>query len=284
MNKAENHLAIEEADVAVRPGGHAPDRTGTAVQISVVVPLCNEAENVKPLAERVLSSLAPLKTGIELLLVDDGSTDSTWDLIADLHKRDPRIRALRHNRRSGQSAALWSGLNLARGEILCTLDGDLQNDPADLPHMIQLLNEADLVCGVRTNRKDTAMRRISSRVARWARKGVLGVDFQDTGCNLRVMRKSILQKVFPFNGLHRFMPVLAQFSGARVKEVPVKHHPRVAGLTKYGLWNRLGRGIWDLSVMAWYRKRQINTVQVVELEPGKSGPENQDSARPLLGS
>ena len=283
MNEAENHLAVEEADAAVPPESAAVERKRTTVQISVVVPLCNEAENVKPLAERVLSSLAPLKTGIELLLVDDGSTDSTWDLVADLHKRDPRIRALRHKRRSGQSAALWSGLNLARGEILCTLDGDLQNDPADLPQMIQMLKEADLVCGDRINRQDTAFRRISSRVARWARKAVLGVDFHDTGCNLRVMRRSVLQKVFPFNGLHRFMPVLAHISGATVREIPVRHHPRIAGQTKYGLWNRLGRGIWDLSVMAWYRKRQINTVQVLELDAAKPGAEHQDGASPLLG-
>jgi dolichol-phosphate mannosyltransferase len=132
--------------------------------------------------------------------------------------------------------------------------------------MISLLKECDLVCGVRMKRQDTGVRKISARIARWARKTVLDVDFQDTGCNLRAFKRSVLQKVFPFDGLHRFMPILAHVSGAVVREAPVKHHPRNAGQSKYGVWNRLGRGILDLLVVAWYRKRQINTVQVQEFQ------------------
>jgi dolichol-phosphate mannosyltransferase len=254
----------------------SPAERSANPRISVVVPLCNEGENVMPLADRVFSSLQPLTPALELILVDDGSTDNTWSQILAARKADYRVRALRHPRRSGQSAALWSGLRSARGEILCTLDGDLQNDPADLPRMIDLLKESDLVCGMRMRRQDTGLRKISSRIARWARKMVLRVDFQDTGCNLRAFKRSVLQKVFPFDGLHRFMPVLAHVSGAVVREIPVTHHARERGLSKYGLWNRLGRGILDLAAVAWYRRRQINTVEVVEFEPSKP----QSEARP----
>jgi glycosyltransferase involved in cell wall biosynthesis len=236
------------------------------VQISVVVPLYNEADNVLPLVRRVFASLEPVTSALELILVNDGSSDGTWAQILAARKEEPRVRALRHTRRSGQSAALWSGCLASRGAIICTLDGDLQNDPADLPPMIALLGNCDLVCGVRTKRQDNRLRKVSTRVARWARKTVLGVDFQDTGCNLRAFKRSVLRKLFPFDGLHRFMPILAHVSGAVVREVPVCHHARQAGNSKYGVWNRLGRGIFDLAAIAWYRKRQINTVEVVEAE------------------
>jgi len=238
------------------------------VQISIVVPLCNESDNIAPLTRRIFEAFRNETRSLELILVDDGSTDTTWEQILAVRKADPRVRALRHTRRSGQSAALWSGFLATRGEVLCTLDGDLQNDPADLPGMLSKLAECDLVCGVRLDRQDGTLRRISASVARRARKAVLGVDFRDTGCNLRVFKRSVLQKVFPFDGLHRFMPILAHAGGAVVREVPVSHHPRPAGLSKYGVWNRLGRGIVDLMVVAWYRKRQISTVEVVEYQSG----------------
>jgi dolichol-phosphate mannosyltransferase len=204
--------------------------------------------------------------GLEFILVDDASTDDTWARILEARNRDRRIRPLRHKRRSGQSAALWSGFMAARGEIICTLDGDLQNDPEDLPQMMSLLKDFELVCGNRTNRKDSGLRKISSGIARWARKAVLRADFRDTGCNLRAFKRSLLPKLFPFDGLHRFMPVLAHISGASVVEIPVSHHPRRTGKSKYGIYNRLGRGIFDLFAIAWYRKRQINTVQVEEFQ------------------
>jgi len=284
MNSSENH-ALSNPGPGSPPGESSGSavvsrqnnnsqpsaaRLDTGIEISVVVPLCNEAENVNALAERVFSSLQKWQTSIELILVDDGSTDETWTRMLVLRNRDRRVRALQHVRRSGQSAALWSGLSAARGQILCTLDGDLQNDPADLPAMIALLNDYDLVCGVRAKRQDAGIRKVSARVARWARRTVLRVDFQDTGCNLRAFRRSVLKQVFPFDGLHCFMPVLAHVSGAKVREIPVAHHARSAGQSKYGLWNRLGRGILDLAAVAWYRKRQINTVQVSEPpDPGR---------------
>ena len=233
-------------------------------EISVVAPLWNEKLNVRPLAEQIFAALRQDPRSIELLLVDDASTDGTWEAILEVQKADPRVRAIRHLRNSGQSAALWTGFTASRGNIIATLDGDLQNDPADFPRMIELLATADMVCGLRSKRMDSGMRRISSRVARWARKTVLRVDFRDTGCNLRVFKRSVLQTLFPFDGLHRFMPILAHIGGAVVLEVPISHRPRIAGQSKYGIWNRLGRGICDLAMIAWYRKRQIAQIPFTE--------------------
>jgi glycosyltransferase involved in cell wall biosynthesis len=233
-------------------------------EISVVAPLWNEELNVQPLAEQVFAAFRAEARPIELILVDDASTDGTWQQILGAQRADARVRAVRHNRNSGQSAALWTGFSVSRGNIIATLDGDLQNDPADLPRLLEALSSADLVCGVRTKRMDNTMRRISSKVARWARKLVLGVDFRDSGCNLRAFKRSVLQTLFPFDGLHRFMPIVAQGAGAVVIEMSVNHRPRVAGVSKYGVWNRLGRGICDLAMIAWYRKRQIKNVSYVE--------------------
>jgi len=236
-------------------------------EISVVVPLWNERGNVLPLTEQVFKALAQKTRSLELILVDDASSDGTWEQILEAQRREPRVRAVRHLRNRGQSAALWTGFTASKGPIIATLDGDLQNDPADFPAMLAALSSADLVCGVRTKRRDNALRRFSSRVARGARKLVLGVDFHDTGCNLRVFKRSVLQTLFPFDGLHRFMPIIAAGGGAVVIEIPVNHRPRVSGVSKYGVWNRLGRGICDLAMIAWYRKRQLKDVAWTE-HPG----------------
>ena len=249
------------------PGTASGQGAGAALAapgISVVIPLMNERENVAPLARQVLESLRGERRGLELILVDDASTDGTWEQMLAAQQADPRVRALRHETRSGQSAALWTGFEASRGSVIATLDGDLQNDPADLPQMLAALAECDLVCGVRVKRQDNGLRRLSSLIARRARKIALGVDFVDIGCNLRVMKRTVLQTLLPFDGLHRFLPVLARDAGAVVKEMPVAHRPRVAGRTKYGVWNRLGRGVWDLAMISWYRKRQMPNVRVVE--------------------
>jgi glycosyltransferase involved in cell wall biosynthesis len=153
-------------------------------------------------------------------------------------------------------------LRASRGRILATLDGDLQNDPADLPMLLSELAGADMACGVRTKRADNWVRRRSSGVARFFRKLVLGVDFVDSGCNLRVFKRSVLDCLPAFDGIHRFMPFFVHNIGGGVKQVPVVHHPRIAGKTKYGIWNRLGRGLRDLIMVRWYLKRQIRGVSV----------------------
>src|ERR1043165_4147800 len=226
-------------------------------EISVVVPLRNESANVLPLTERIFAAFEKNSGGVELLLVDDASIDDTWQQILRVRQAYHGLRPIRHPQNRGQSAALWTGFKASRGKIIATLDGDLQNDPADLPMMLSLLKDCDMVCGVRTKRADTWVRRVSSKVARSARRTMLGVDFADTGCNLRVFKRTVLDSVPGFDGIHRFMPIFVHNVGLTVKEVPVTHHPRNAGRSNYGIGNRLGRGIRDLIMVRWFLKRQI---------------------------
>jgi dolichol-phosphate mannosyltransferase len=167
--------------------------------------------------------------------------------------------------RGGQSAALWTGFQASRAEVIATLDGDLQNDPADLPRMLAQLASCDMVVGVRVGRKDNFVRRLSSLVARWARKLALGVDFRDSGCNLRIFKRSVLKLLPAFDGLHRFIPILAHGRGAIVKEMPVTHYARVAGLSKYGIRNRLGRGIAGLALVRRCLKGQVPATKSIEI-------------------
>ncbi len=231
-------------------------------RISVVVPLYNEAENVAPLVAELIRVFADESRPWEIVLVDDGSTDATWERVRAAQRGDPRVRGLRHQGNRGQSAAVWTGITSGEAPLLCTLDGDLQNDPAELPRMLAMLDEVDFVCGHRVRRRDDWVRRVSSRVARAVRTRALGHDFADTGCALRAFRRTCLRGVFPFNGLHRFLPILVAGNGSRCREVPVNHRPRVAGVSKYGVWNRLGRGIFDLLGIAWYQRRRIDPVPV----------------------
>ena len=234
-------------------------------EVSVVIPVFNEEENVLPLAEEIAEAMRQVGRTYEIVFVDDASTDSTWQKIREAQQRLPRVRGLRHSRNSGQSAAMWTGIQATKSPILVTLDGDRQNDPVDLPRMFEALEDCDFVCGARQKRQDHVMRRVSSAVARRVRMRVLNSEFCDTGCAFRVFRREALQGVFPFNGLHRFLPVLVQANGARTKEIPISHRPRTAGESKYGMWNRLGRGIYDLIAMAWYQRRRIGRIDVIEL-------------------
>jgi dolichol-phosphate mannosyltransferase len=228
--------------------------------LAIVVPVFNEEGNILPLAEEVSAALGKSRWSYELILVDDASTDGTWQAILQAQKRDPRIRGLRHSRNSGQSAALWTGLRATAAPFIATMDGDCQNDPADFPKLLEHLKDCDFVCGVRTKRQDRWIRLAAAKVARRARKWVLRVDFIDTGCGLRVFKREIIDQLFPFNGLHRFMPVLVHGAGAKTLELPVSHRPRPTGVSKYGIWDRLGRGIVDLFAMAWYQRRRIRPV------------------------
>jgi dolichol-phosphate mannosyltransferase len=238
--------------------------------ISVIVPLYNEAGNVQPLVQRIFAAFRNEKRSVEVILVDDRSTDGTWLEILKARRADARVRALRHQAQSGQSAALWTGFQASRGEVIATLDGDLQNDPADFPRMLAELERCDMVCGVRVGRKDTMVRKVSSVIARWARRIVLGVDFRDSGCNLRVFKRSMLKLLPAFDGLHRFIPILAHGKGAVVKETPVTHHARVAGVSKYGIRNRLGRGISSLALVRRCLNGQVPATKTIEVPSEES--------------
>lgn len=243
-----------------------------AAEISIIVPVFNEAENIPPMATEVTAVMAKVGRDWELVFVDDASTDDTPKRILEATHADAHVRGLRHQRNAGQSAAVWTGIQGTSSPILCTLDGDLQNDPADLPAMIAELTRVDFVSGMRLNRQDTWLRKVSSKIARSARKAALGVDFRDTGCAIRAFKRTALAGVFPFNGLHRFLPILVHGGGAKTLEVPVNHRPRVAGVSKYGVWNRLGRGLYDLIAISWYQKRRYRPVEVVELRAPSAPP------------
>jgi glycosyltransferase involved in cell wall biosynthesis len=235
------------------------------VEISIIVPVFNEADNVLPMVREVSLAMNGIGRDWELLFVDDASTDTTPAKITEAAQSERRVRGLRHQRNAGQSAAVWTGIQATQSPILCTLDGDLQNNPADLPALIAELANVDFVSGMRVARQDSWLRKVSSRIARAARKAVLGVDFRDTGCAIRAFKRTALAGVFPFNGLHRFLPILVHGGGAKTLEVPVSHRPRVAGVSKYGVWNRLGRGIYDLLAISWYQRRRYRPVEVKEL-------------------
>jgi len=237
-----------------------------AIDISIIVPVYNEQENILPLAREIAAAMQNEARSYEVVFVDDASTDGTWDGIIEAHEKNVRVRGLRHTRNTGQSAALWTGIQATRSSIIATLDGDLQNDPADLPRLLAEIERCDFVCGVRVKRRDNFVRRLSSNIARKARYWVLGVDFCDTGCGFRVFKRSALKGVFPFNGLHRFLPILVHGAGASTREIPINHRERVAGISKYGIRNRLGRGVFDLLAMAWYQRRRVDHVSFEELQ------------------
>lgn len=226
--------------------------------LSVVIPLFNEAENLDQLLAELRAALTEVGRSYEIVLVDDGSTDGTGDRLACERARDGAIVAIRFERNAGQSAALAAGIARARGGVVVTLDGDLQNDPADLPLLLAGLEYADVVSGVRAERKDTWSRRIQSRVANAARRALLGDPVTDIGCSFKVYRREALEGLPMFDGVHRFLPALCVFRGARYAEVPLRHRARRHGSSTYGIANRLGRGLGDLAGMLWLKSRLLH--------------------------
>jgi glycosyltransferase involved in cell wall biosynthesis len=227
-----------------------------SVELSVVAPAFNEEPNLRALHARVAEALDG-RWRWELILVDDGSTDGTAAVIRELSANDPRVRGLVLSRNCGQTTALAVGLRAAQGPLVATLDADLQNDPADLPALLSGLDEHDAVVGWRERRHDTLLRRLSSRVANRLRDWLTGDRVRDTGCSLKVFRAEAIRAVPLFEGMHRFLPTLLRLHGYDVAEQPVSHQARRAGLSKYGILNRAGRGLLDLLVVMWMRRRVI---------------------------
>jgi len=254
-----------------------------SAEISIIIPVYNEEDNILPLAQEVIAAMQAVPQQYELVFVDDCSTDSTWGKINEARRLDDRIRGLRHSRNCGQSAALWTGFQETSSPIIATLDGDLQNDAADLSRMLQQLEGADFVTGTRTERADSWLRRVSSKIARAARRAMLKVDIHDSGCAMRVFRRTTLSGAFPFNGLHRFLPILVSSAGFRTLQVPVNHRPRTAGVSKYGVGNRLWRGLLDLFAVAWFQKRRLKPVELTRTEEAKARAP-QKAAEPAVPS
>jgi dolichol-phosphate mannosyltransferase len=222
-------------------------------EISIVVPLFNEEENVPILQAELSNALRDLD--YEIVFVDDGSRDRTLERIAP----DPRVRVLQFERNAGQSAAMYAGLHAVRGAVAVLLDGDLQNDPADIPKLVAEIGRgADLVCGYRAQRKDTVVKRITSRVANFVRSRFTKDGVRDTGCTLKAMRRECIGALVPFKGMHRFIPALVKGAGYRLVEVPVNHRPRKFGESKYGLGNRAVRATMDMFGVRWLLSRRLD--------------------------
>jgi len=243
----------------------------TTPQLSLVVPVYNEAENLPVLAGEIRDALAGSGLDYEVLFVDDGSTDSSPRVLAELAAADRRLRLLRHRRNAGLSAALDSGFRHARADVLVSLDADLQNDPADVPRLLAALERCDVVCGVRARRRDNWLRRASSRIANAVRNRATGESITDVGCTLRAYRRPFVDRVPMFDGLHRFLPTLLRLAGARVEELPVNHRPRLYGVPKYNIRNRIWRALADLLAVRWMQKRWIDRRLVEEATPPKRG-------------
>jgi glycosyltransferase involved in cell wall biosynthesis len=225
--------------------------------VSVVVPAYNEAENLPALLAEIAPALASLGRPHEIVLVDDGSTDATPSVLAALRPRYPALRVVRFRRNAGQSAAFLAGFAAARGEVVVTLDADLQNNPADIPGLVRRLEGHDAVLGVRAKRRDSILRRASSRVANAVRRSATGDGLADVGCSLKAFRREHVLDLPRFNGVHRFFGTLLVWKGCRVVEVPVDHRPRRAGRAKYNLRNRAFRTLLDLLAMRWLRSRMV---------------------------
>jgi len=233
--------------------------SGATPEFSVVVPVCNEAENVEPLAREIHAALE--HRAYEMIFIDDGSTDETAPILMRLKNELPALRVLRHSFRSGQSAAVVSGVRAARAPWIATLDGDGQNDPADIPKLIAERDApanrgVQLFMGNRkASRKDTAWRKLQSSIANGVRSGLLGDGTPDTGCGIKLFEREVFMELPRFDHMHRFLPALFLRQGARVISVPVSHRPRVRGTSKYGMLNRAWVGIIDIFGVRWLRKR-----------------------------
>jgi len=228
-------------------------KTTNAPAVSVIVPLFNEEENMSILQSELKAALAGIDH--EMIFVDDGSIDRTLERI----ETAPNVRVIRFEKNTGQSAAIYAGLQAAHGAITVLIDGDLQNDPTDIPRLLAEIDRgADLVCGYRARRKDTLLKRLTSRIANFVRGRFTKDYVRDTGCTLKAMRRDCVSALLPFKGMHRFIPALVKGAGYRLVEIPVNHRPRRFGQSKYGLGNRALRATIDMFGVRWLLSRRFN--------------------------
>jgi glycosyltransferase involved in cell wall biosynthesis len=230
---------------------------GSSIDLSIVIPVYNERDNLAPLLAEIAGVLGALEMSCEIIFVNDGSTDGSDQVLRHLHADDPRVRILSLARNTGQSAAMDAGFRCARGDVVVTLDADLQNDPADIPRLLAGLEGWDAVIGVRRHRQDNLVRRVSSRVANYVRNRLSDDSITDTGCSLKAFRKTALAHLVLYDGMHRFLPTLLKMEGFRVREMPVGHRPRRHGQSKYGIGNRLVPSFVDLLAVRWMKRRRL---------------------------
>ena len=226
-------------------------------ELSIVIPAYNEEEAIGPLLDEVFETLAAMKISHEVIVVDDGSTDGTSTLLHRRRETTPDLRVLTLVPRSGQSAAFEAGFQIARGQLIVTMDGDGQNDPADIPNLVASIADHDAVLGVRAHRQDPGIRKVAQKIANTVRNRLLGGQFRDVGCSLKVFRRGVIEDLNLYDGLHRFFPYLVEMQGGKTLEVEVGHRPRRLGKSKY---SPLGRGVpafLDLLMVKRMKKRAL---------------------------
>ncbi len=231
------------------------------VEISIVIPIYNEEENLPILYEKLKSVLDRLGKSYEIIFVNDGSTDRSWEIIKDLATKDKHVVGVNFRKNFGQTAAMSAGFDIARGDVIITMDGDLQNDPEDIPKLLEVLNQGyDIVSGWRKDRKDNFITRtLPSRIANWLISKTTGVHLHDYGCSLKAYRSEVAKRLDNYGEMHRFLPALAKSVGAKITEIPVKHHPRIYGKSKYGI-SRTFKVILDLFLVKFlldYRTKPL---------------------------
>lgn len=228
--------------------------------LSVVFPVYNEEENVPLLLREIAAAVEGRGWTYEIVAVDDGSTDRSLEVLRSLKPQYPTLRVLALEKNSGQTAALDAAWRNAHGRLVVSLDADLQNDPGDIPAMMQRLeqSQADMVIGVRVNRRDTWSRRMQSKIGNGVRNWITGDRITDTGCSLKLVKKEAVDRVRLFTGMHRFLPTLVRYAGYKVVEMPVNHRPRQFGVSKYGAMNRAFRGLADCFAVRWMGKRMLH--------------------------
>jgi dolichol-phosphate mannosyltransferase len=251
--------------------------------LSVVIPVYNEQENVPELLRRLSGALESFDKPFEVIICDDGSIDDTPGFLSAAREKYPWLRILRMNKNSGQSAAFDAGFKAARGEVIATLDGDLQNDPEEIPRLVQMLDDGegyDMITGWRKDRHDTNFRRWQTRMANRIRNWLSDETINDSACSLKIYRRHCLQGLQLYTGMHRFFPTLIKMRGFRVLEVPVKHSQRFAGVPKYGFRNRALRAFIDLLAVRWMKKRylryEVREVTSQQHADDRSGGERSD--------
>ena len=235
-------------------------------KISVEIPIKDERDNLRPLDARLREALEPLGLEYEVVLVDDGSSDGSFEILKELAAQDARVKIVRLRRNFGQTPALQAGIDFSSGDVLVTMDGDLQNDPADIPVLVDKLAEGyDAVLGLRAKRQDKLLvRKLPSYLGNWLIRKVTGVHIKDMGCTLRAMRRELAEELPLYGELHRFVPVLAQNLGGRLAQIPVRHHQRTAGKTKYGL-TRTFRVLLDLITIKFLHSYLTRPMHVMGL-------------------
>ena len=249
-----------------------PQTSGTVKPfLSVVIPLLNEEKNLPDLYERLNKAISSYNSK-EVIFVDDGSTDNTFNILKQFHEKDPAVKIIRFRRNFGQTAALSAGFDHARGDIIVTMDGDLQNDPEDIPKLLEKINAGyDVVSGWRANRSDPSIsKKIPSRISNWLASRLTGIKLHDSGCTLKAYRSEIIKNIRLYGEMHRYIPAVASWMGVSITEIPVKHHPRTHGKSKYSA-SRLFRGLLDLMTVKFLLSYSTKPMQLFGIPGAVSG-------------